>query len=61
VSRVGWQNWQMQRFGITRPEAVARFKPWKNQTLAHLRAAVHAPPDVGKEHSTATGNTNACT
>ena len=38
VGRVGWQNWQMQTLGWTRPEAVAAFKPWKNDALSRLRA-----------------------
>jgi len=42
VSRVGWQNWQMQTTGIPRIEAVAKFKPWKNETLRHLRMMVRS-------------------
>jgi isopenicillin N synthase-like dioxygenase len=39
VGRVGWQSYQMQTAGLSRTEAVARFKPWKNRALAQLRRA----------------------
>lgn len=37
VGRIGWQYHAMQSTGISRAEAVAAFKPWKNATLLRLR------------------------
>lgn len=38
VGRVGWQNHAMLTLGLTRLQAVASFKSWKNETVARLRA-----------------------